>query len=228
MNVTVVIPALNEAETLPRLINAIPLVEGCGLQVVVIDNGSTDNTADVARRLGATVVTEPRRGYGWACQAGVQATAGADAIVFLDGDYSFDPVEMPSLLQPLLEDRADLVLGSRLLSGSGQAMLPHQRFGNVLTALLMRWLYHQPITDLSPYRAIHTKLLMALDMREKTFGYPTEMLVKAIRHKARLLEIPVNYLPRLAGKSKVSGTLKGTILATYLILATTFRYAWDR
>lgn len=133
---------------------------------------------------------------------------------------------MLSLLQPLLEDRVDLVLGSRLLFRSGQAMLPYQGFGNVLTAFLMRWLYGQPITDLSPYRAIRTELLLALSMHEMTFGYPTEMLVKAVKHKARLLEVPVKYLPRQAGKSKVSGALKGTILATFFILMTTFRYTW--
>lgn len=225
MQVAVVIPALDESESLPRLIGAIPGLAGCQFQIIVVDNGSTDDTAGTARRLGATVVIEPRRGYGWACQAGVQAARASDAIVFMDADYSFDPQEMPRLINPLLAGQADMVLGSRLLSGGRQAMLVHQAFGNWLTAYLMRRLYGARVTDLAPYRAVRTSLLLALDLREMTFGYGTEMLVKAARRKARLMEVPVSYLPRLAGRSKVSGTLKGTILAAYFILATTFRYA---
>ena len=225
MNIAIITPALNEAENLPRLIQAIPSIAGCTLESIIVDNGSTDDTAGMARQLGATLVTEPRRGYGWACHAGVRAATQSEAIVFLDGDFSSDPGELPRLIQPLLDNRADLVLGSRLLSGNAHAMLPHQAFGNVLTAFLMRRLYGQQITDLSPYRAVRTPLLLSLDMREMTFGYPTEMLVKAAKRNARLLEVPVSFLPRLAGKSKVSGTLKGTILAAYFILTTTFRYA---
>jgi glycosyltransferase involved in cell wall biosynthesis len=182
MRIAIIIPALNEAENLPRLINAIPRIEDCQLQIILVDNGSTDDTAGVARRLGARVVTEPRRGYGWACHTGVRAATESEAIVFLDGDYSSDPHELPRLIQPLLENQADLVLGSRLLSGNTHAMLPHQTFGNVLTAFLMRRLYGQQITDLSPYRAVRTQLLLSLNMREMTFGYPTEMLIAQRPH----------------------------------------------
>ncbi len=225
MNLAVVIPALNEAECLPRLIAAIPTLAGCELRVIVVDNGSTDETAPVAKKVGAAVVTESRRGYGWACNAGVQAAASSDAIVFLDGDFSSDPAEMPVLLQPLLENRADMVLGSRLLSGAKQAMLPHQHFGNWLTALLMRRLYGLTVTDLAPYRAVRTDLLNALDLCEMTYGYPTEMIVKAAQQRARIVEVPVSFLPRLAGRSKVSGTVRGAVLSAYLILSTALRYA---
>ena len=124
-----------------------------------------------------------------------------------------------------MENKAELILGSRLLSGAKHAMLPHQTFGNRLTAFLMRRLYGLAVTDIAPYRAVSTELLSALDLREMTFGYPTEMLVKAERRGARIAEVPVSFLPRLAGRSKVSGTLKGTVLSAYFILSTTIRYA---
>jgi len=228
VNLAIVIPALNEAENLPRLIAAIPRLPGDTLDVIVVDNGSTDDTAGAARAAGARVVAEPRRGYGFACAAGVRAAQaqGAEAIVFLDGDVSSDPAEMPRLLEPLRANSADMVLGSRLLGSDGGAMLPHQNFGNLLTAWLMRRLYGLRVTDLAPYRAVRAELLAALDMREMTFGWPTEMMVKAARHGARIVEVPVSFHPRLAGKSKVSGTLRGSVLAAYFILRTTFRYAW--
>lgn len=229
MNIAVIIPALNEAESLPRLIAAIPRQASDWVDVIVVDNGSTDTTASAAQAAGARVVSEPRRGYGYACSAGVGAAQGVEAIVFLDGDFSFDPAEMPGLLAPLRAGTADLVLGSRLLkqaNGARESMLPHQRFGNRLTASLVRSLYGLQLTDLGPYRAARADLLASLDMREMTFGWPTEMIVKAARRGARIVETPVSHRPRLAGKSKVSGTLKGSILAAYFILRTTFRYAF--
>jgi len=226
MNVAVVIPALNEAENLPKLIARIPRHSADRVEVIVVDNGSTDDTAGAARKAGASVVTESRRGYGFACAAGVRAAGFAEAIIFLDGDHSSDPAEMPALLAPLREGAADLVLGSRLLGGKREKMLPHQRFGNWLTARLMRRLYGTQLTDLSPYRAIRADLLAKLDMREMTFGWPTEMMVKAARRGARLVETPVSHHPRLAGKSKVSGTVWGSVLAGYYILRTTFKYAF--
>ena len=225
MRVTVIIPALNEAECLPRLIAAIPRLPGDPIDVIVVDNGSTDATAEVAQASGARVTVEQRRGYGFACSAGAQAADRAEALVFLDGDYSSDPAEMPALLEPLRADRADLVLGSRLLGNRRAPMLPHQRFGNWLTAVIMRRLYSLRVTDLSPYRAIRADLLMALNMREMTYGYPTEMIVKAARRRSRIIEVPVSHHPRLAGRSKVSGTLRGSVLAAYFILRTTFKYA---
>ena len=225
MRVAVIIPALNEAECLPRLIAAIPRPPDDPIDVIVVDNGSTDATASVARALGARVIAEPRRGYGFACTAGVAAIGAANAVVFLDGDYSSDPAEMPTLLDPLRADRADLVLGSRLRGDRHVTMLPHQRFGNWLTAVIMRRLYGLRVTDLSPYRAIRADLLSALNMREMTYGYPTEMIVKAAKRRARIVEVPVSHHPRLAGRSKVSGTLRGSVLAAYFILRTTFKHA---
>ena len=226
MKVAVVIPALNEADGLPRLIGAIPHPPDDVMDVIVFDNGSTDATGEAACSAGARVISEPRRGYGYACAAGVRAASASDAIVFLDGDYSADPAEMPRLLEPLRSGSKDLVLGSRLLGGARNAMLPHQRFGNWLTAVIMRRLYHVQVTDLSPYRAVRTDLLNSLGMREMTFGWPTEMMVKAARRRARIVEVPVSHHPRLAGKSKVSGTLRGSVLAAYYILRTTFKYAF--
>lgn len=228
MKIAVIIPALNEAEALPQLLAA--TMEVCSqydqAQVIVVDNGSTDATAEVARASGARVVEEPLRGYGFACAAGLRAAEAADALVFLDADFSFDPAEMTLLLEPIENDIADLVLGSRFLSGDQAVMPPHQRFGNWLTARIMRTLYSLPLTDLGPYRAIRQPLLVDLNMQEMTFGWPTEMIVKAARRGAVIVERPVKYYPRLAGKSKVSGTLKGSILAAYMILGTTFKYAW--
>ena len=227
MKIAVVIPALNEAECLPRLIKAAH--SACApedhLDVIVADNGSTDATASAAWSAGARVVSELRRGYGFACAAGSKATGPVDVIVFLDGDYSFDPAEMPALLGPLRSGVADMVLGSRLLDGRHVSMLPHQRFGNWLAARIVRALYGLRLTDLGPYRAVRADLLAALDMREMTYGWPIEMIVKAARRRARIVETPVSYHPRLAGRSKVSGTLRGSLLAAWFILRTTVRYA---
>lgn len=223
MKVTVIVPALNEAGCIGDLVRSVwaqPVTE-----VIVVDNGSTDGTAETAERAGAQVVRESRRGYGYACQAGVLAAADADVLVFLDGDYSFLPEELPRLLAPLAAGVADLVLGSRTLGHIERgSMPPPQRFGNWLVARLMRPLYRLPLTDLGPYRAIRRPLLVTLDMHEMTFGWPTEMIVKAARQQARIIEVPVSYHSRRAGHSKVSGTLRGTILAGHSILGTTLRY----
>jgi glycosyltransferase involved in cell wall biosynthesis len=224
MKITVIIPALNEVGCIGGLVQE-TLTQSVD-EIIVVDNGSTDGTASAARQANAQVVCEPRRGYGYACAAGVAAAANADVLVFLDGDYSSLPSEMPFLLTPLIENRADLVLGSRTLGGIAPgAMPPHQRFGNWLAARLMRMLCGLRVTDLGPYRAIKTDLLRALDMREMTYGWPTEMMVKAARQHARILEVSVSYHPRRAGRSKVSGTLRGTVLAAYYILGVTLRYS---
>ena len=224
MKITVVIPALNEVGCIGDLVQE-TLSQSVD-EIIVVDNGSTDGTAGAAQQANAQVVCEPRRGYGYACAAGVVAATDADVIVFLDGDYSSLPSEMLLLLAPLIENRADLVLGSRTLGEIAPgAMPPHQRFGNWLAARLMRMLYGLRVTDLGPYRAIKTDLLRALDMREMTYGWPTEMMVKAARQHARILEVPVSYHPRRAGRSKVSGTLRGTVLAAYYILGVTLRYS---
>jgi glycosyltransferase involved in cell wall biosynthesis len=223
MRVSVIIPALDEAGCIGELVQA--TLAQTVAEVIVVDNGSTDGTADAARRTGARVVSEPRRGYGYACAAGVAGLGDSDVVVFLDGDFSFMPGEMPGLLEPIRQGGADLVLGSRRLGRivPGSMPLP-QRFGNWLVAFLIRRLYGLPITDLGPYRAIRRDMLFRLDLQEKTFGWPIEMIVKAARLRARILEVPVSYYPRRAGRSKVSGTLRGTILAGYHILSVTLRY----
>jgi len=227
--IAVIIPALNEAGNIHSLVTEV--LATAPVKVIVVDNGSTDATAHEARAAGAQVVHEPRRGYGYACAAGVVAAAAgnADILVFLDGDYSSLPEELPAVQAPILAGEADLVLGSRYRGHIAPgAMPPHQRFGNWLVARLMNWLYGLSITDLGPYRAIRYPLLKRLDMREMTFGWPTEMMVKAARQGARIMEVPVSFHQRRMGRSKVSGTVRGTILATWYILGVTLRYAWGR
>ena len=223
--ITVIIPALNEAGNIQQLVQEVRAA--APVDAIVVDNGSTDSTADEAKAAGAQVISEPRRGYGYACAAGVAAVKDSDVLVFMDGDYSFSPSDLPALLTPIMENRADMVLGSRERGQIAQgAMPPHQRFGNWLVSRLMNVIYRISITDLGPYRAIRSSLLMQLDMKEMTYGWPTEMIVKSARRGARIVEVPVSYSNRRFGKSKVSGTMRGTILATWFILGVTFRYAW--
>jgi len=223
MNVTLIIPALNEAECIGPLLAELP--HGLAQQVIVVDNGSADDTAGAARRAGALVVGEQRRGYGYACAAGVVAAQG-DTLAFMDGDGSFVPSELQALLAPIHDGAADLVLGTRMRGGMLAGAMPmHQRIGNQLVARLMRLLYGIELTDLGPFRTIRRDMLESLQMRERTYGWPVEMIVKAARRHARIVEVPVSYRPRLAGQSKVGGTVRGTLLATYRILHTTLRYA---
>lgn len=228
MHVDVIIPALNEAGNIQRLVERIPRGAADKVRIIVVDNGSTDLTAEKARQAGAIVVSEPRRGYGYACVAGV-SVADSDVIVFLDGDGSFDATQIPDLLAPIMMDEADMVLGSRMKGGlEPGSMPPHQLYGNRLVSHLMGTLYGLNLTDLGPYRAIRAELLRSLNMQEMTFGWPTEMIVKAAKRKARITEISVSYGRRWSGKSKVSGTLRGTVLATWFILGVTLRYAFNR
>ena len=227
MKTAVIIPALNEAGNIARLVQeTFEQPVDC---VIVVDNGSTDETAVLADTMGATIVSEPRQGYGYACAAGtaVALREGADVLVYMDGDFSSLPAEITRLLEPIQKGEADLVLGSRALGHIAiGAMLPHQRFGNWLSARLMSRLYHVKVTDLGPYRAIRADLMRDLNMQEMTFGWPTEMMVKAARSNGRILEVPVSWHVRRSGKSKVSGTLRGSFLAAYYILGVTLRYAW--
>jgi glycosyltransferase involved in cell wall biosynthesis len=225
-NLAVIIPALNEAGNIRQLVEEV--IWTVPARMIVADNGSVDDTALEAQAGGALVVVEPRRGYGYACAAGVREAGrtAADVIAFIDGDYSFLPAELPVVLAPVLSGHADLCLGSRWLGHIAPDAMPvQQQFGNWLTAQLMRRLYGLQLTDLGPFRAIRADLLTDLDMQEMTYGWPAEMLVKATRRGAHIVEVPVSYHARRSGRSKVSGTLRGTVLAARSILGVTLRYA---
>jgi glycosyltransferase involved in cell wall biosynthesis len=225
-SVTVIIPALNEEESIGQVLVAIPA--GVTEEIIVVDGGSSDGTAAIAQAGGARVVHEPRGGYGRACAAGAAAARG-DILLFLDADGADDPGQIPDLLAPILSGRADMVLGSRLAGEIAPGAMPwHQRFGNRLAAWLIRHLYGLPLTDLSPFRAVNRELLLGLGMEEMTYGWPTEMIVKAARQRRRIVETPVRYRPRLGGRSKISGTVRGTVLATTYILWTIFYHCCGR
>jgi len=194
-------------------------------QIIVADNGSRDRTAEIARQAGATVVSEPQRGYGAAClRALANLPPATDTVVFMDADSSDDPCEAVSLLEPILQGRADFVLGSRTLGKAEKGSLqPHQRFGNALATFLIRVLYGYRYTDLGPFRAIRLDALRKLDMRDRNYGWTIEMQIKAVSHKLRIEEVPVSYRSRI-GVSKVSGNLKASVLAGIKILWTVFRY----
>ncbi|MEQ9103371.1 MAG: glycosyltransferase family 2 protein [Rhodothermales bacterium] len=222
--IDVIIPALNEEASLPRVLADIP---GSVRRVVVADNGSTDRTADVARDAGATVVHEPKRGYGHACLAGMALLEAdpPDIVVFLDGDYSDYPEELTRLTAPITEGRADFVVGSRTRGErTPGALLPQAIFGNWLACTLMRWIWGTSWTDLGPFRAVRHADLQRLDMQDTTYGWTIEMQIKAATAGLRTEEIPVSYRSRI-GQSKVTGTVSGTIKAGIWILGTIARYA---
>ncbi len=221
--VSLIVPALNEAASLGPLLAATP--RDLVAEIIVVDNGSTDDTAAVARAAGARVVVEPQRGYGAACRAGCAAATG-DILVFMDGDGSFAPAECAGLVAPIAAGAADLALGTRMQGGLAPgAMPPHQRWGNRVVAGLLRLLYGVQVTDLGPYRAIRRDLLQALAMQEMTYGWPVEMMIKTAQRGGVLVETPVSCQPRTGGISKVGGSIQGTVLATYRIFRVTFRYA---
>jgi glycosyltransferase involved in cell wall biosynthesis len=224
---SVIIPALNEEESLPFVLGGLPwsLLH----QVVVVDNGSQDHTAEVAAAHGALVVREPQRGYGAACMAGVRAAPEADILIFLDADGSFDAHEIPLLVGPIERGEAELVLGSRLAGVREPGAMPlHGIFGNWLVARVISRLAGIPLTDLGPFRAIKRQTLERLQMEERTYGWPSEMIVKAARLSVPIREVPVRYCRRHGGQSKVSGTWRGTFGASYRILRVTYKYARHR
>lgn len=215
-----IIPALDEASSVGLVLDALP--RGLLRRVVVVDNGSADATADVASAHGATVVREPRRGYGAACLKGIEALDAdpPDVVLFLDADLSDDPSEAPELIRPILEGRADLVIGSRVTGRRERgAMTPHARFGNWLATRLLRVLYRVRYTDLGPFRAIRFDALKRLGMKDRDFGWTVEMQVKAARHGLRHDEVPVRYRRRV-GRSKISGTVLGSLRAGAKIIGT--------
>ena len=221
MRVSVVIPTHNEALAIGRVLGDLP--SELVTEVIVVDSNSTDGTADLARKMGAQVIFEPRRGYGRACLTGLANTQNPDVVVFLDGDYSDRPAELPMLLAPIIEGRADITLGSRF-GGSKSGALPwHQSFGNHLAAGLIRLLYGVRISDLGPFRAGRADALRALALEEASYGWAVEMILKGAIAGFRIVEVPVSYYPRI-GKSKISGTVKGTVGAAWFILSRIVSY----
>jgi glycosyltransferase involved in cell wall biosynthesis len=222
LRVSVVIPTHNEAQSIGHVLADLPTA--LVTEVLVVDSNSTDGTPEIASKLGARVIHEPRRGYGRACLTGLAAADSPDIVVFLDGDYSDRPSELSLLLTPIMEGRADITLGSRLGKQNVRGALPwHAAFGNRLAAVLIRVLYDVRLSDLGPFRAARTEVLRRLALEETTYGWAVEMILKGALGGCRIVEVPVSYYPRI-GKSKISGTLKGTIGAAWFILSLIVRY----
>lgn len=222
MRVSVVIPTHNEAQAIARVLADLP--SDLVTEVIVVDSNSDDGTPEIAARMGARVIDEPRRGYGQACLTGLAAAHSPDIVVFLDGDYSDRPSELPFLLEPILQAHADIVIGSRLQKRQVDGALPwHQAFGNRLAASLIRSLYGLNISDLGPFRAVRADVLRALALEETTYGWAVEIMLKGALAGSRIVEVPVSYHPRI-GKSKISGTAKGTLGAGWFILSLIVRY----
>lgn len=225
--IKVIIPAFNEQDSIANVIQDIPSLAE---EVIVVSNNSTDLTEVNAKQAGATVLTENRKGYGYACLKGMdyisKQKSKPDIIVFLDGDYSDYPEELTKIIAPIIEDNIDLVIGSRVkeLREDG-AMTPQQIFGNWLATKLMSLFFKAKFTDLGPFRAIKYDKLLALNMVDKTYGWTVEMQLKALKQKLSYTEVPVNYRNRI-GVSKVSGTIKGSIFAGIKILSWIFKYSF--
>ena len=224
--IALIIPAFNEEKSIGQVLSEVPELV---YETIVVDNNSTDRTAEVARAAGATVLHEPQKGYGHACLKGInylsQKSKTPDVVVFMDGDYSDYPEELPRVVAPILEDGMDLVIGARRkeLREPG-SMTPQQIFGNWLATTLMKILFRARFTDLGPFRAITYEALMGMEMEDKTYGWTVEMQLKALRQKLAYTEVPVRYKKRI-GVSKVSGTVKGSIFAGIKILGWIFKYS---
>ena len=226
MRVSIVIPTHNEAQSIGRVLADLPA--DMVTEVLVVDSNSTDGTPDIASKMGARVLHEPRRGYGRACLTGLANANSPDVVVFLDGDYSDRPAELPLLLAPIIDGRADITLGSRLGKQSTPGAMPwHAAFGNHLAAFLIRLLYGLKISDLGPFRAGRADTLRRLELQESTYGWAVEIILKGALAGFRIVEVPVSYYPRI-GKSKISGTLRGTVGAGWFILSLIVRYYFRR
>lgn len=220
-----IIPAYNEEASIGKVITEVPQVVS---EIIVANNNSTDSTPEVAAAAGATVVNEPRKGYGYACMAALNYIANKskkpDIVVFMDGDYSDYPEELTKIVRPIIEEDMDMVIGARTKTGrESGSMTPQQLFGNWLATSLMRLFFNAKFTDLGPFRAIRYDKLVSLQMRDKTYGWTVEMQLKALKRKFKYTEVPVRYKARI-GVSKVSGTVKGTIFAGIKILNWIFKY----
>lgn len=225
MKIIVVIPACNEERSIGLVVTAIPRPPVN--EIIVVNNNSTDRTAEVAYAAGADVVNESEAGYGAACHKGVSIAQrrGAELIVFIDGDYSDYPEEIPTLIAPIVSGEVDMVIGSRILGQRERgALTPQQRFGGWLACKLMKLFFGARYTDLGPFRAITMAALERVNMQDRNYGWTVEMQIKAVRAGLRVKEIPVRYRKRI-GKSKISGTVKGVVLAGYKIITTIFKYA---
>ncbi|WP_394750326.1 glycosyltransferase family 2 protein [Spongiimicrobium salis] len=225
-NIKVIIPAFNEGDSIAHVIKDIPEIVS---EIIVVNNDSTDDTVVNATAAGATVLTEQRKGYGFACLCGMEYIAKQskkpDIIVFMDGDYSDYPEELTKVVHPILSENIDFVIGSRTsaLREAG-SMTPQQVFGNKLATTLMKLFFGAKYTDLGPFRAIRYDKLLSLEMKDKTYGWTVEMQLKALKKKLTYTEVPVRYKKRI-GVSKVSGTVKGTIFAGIKILGWIFKYS---
>lgn len=228
LEIVVIIPALDEERAIGKVLAHIP--SNIVSEVVVVDNNSSDATAEVARNFGATVVHESRKGYGFACLKGIEYVLSrpnkTDVVVFLDADYSDRPEEMTNLIQPIIRQDYDMVIGSRFLGKRHKGAMPwHQVLGNRLATALINALYGVHYTDFGPFRAIKLDNLIKLDMKEQRYGWTAEMQAKAARQRLRCFEVPVTYRARI-GTSKISGTIKGTVCAGYSIFATLLKNRW--
>ena len=226
-DIRVIIPAFNEENSIAKVIGEIP---DTVKEIIVVNNNSTDQTAQVAEEAGATVLTETRMGYGYACLKGLnyvqKQSKTPDIIVFIDGDYSDYPQELSKVVAPIIEEGVDFVIGARVKSLREKgSMTPQQVFGNWLATFLMRLMYGAKFSDLGPFRAIRYDRLLELEMEDKTYGWTVEMQLKAIKHRLAYVEVPVRYKKRI-GISKVSGTVKGTIFAGVKILGWIFKYGF--
>lgn len=224
--IKVIIPAFNEEDSIGSVLKEIPDIVD---EIIVVDNNSTDKTSQNATSAGATVLFEEKKGYGYACLKGMNYVASTsktpDIIVFLDGDYSDYPEELTKIVQPIIENDIDLVIGARTKKfREKHSMTPQQIFGNWLATFLMKLFFNAKFTDLGPFRAIKYDKLLSLDMIDKTYGWTIEMQLKAVRQQLSYIEVPVHYKKRI-GVSKVSGTIKGTIFAASKILGWIFKYS---